>query len=159
VGCDIHLWVEVRRADRWEFAHPRLDKTDETFWFREFWQPFIERNYYLFGILANVRNHENVVQPISKPRGKPVDISEIGLKLLTDMGSDGHSHSWYSATELTGHDWSREVQLPSGYYRPSPPKDCYQECELCKQFVEEFLPTLASYGDPVVVRVVFFFDN
>ena len=87
MGCDIHAHVEIEVAGKWEH-YSCLD---------------IDRDYDLFARMANVRNRGSV-NPISTPRGLPIDASVIS-KLESDSdGSDGHSHSWLNLGELKEFD-------------------------------------------------------
>ncbi len=49
------------------------------------------RNYKLFGAIANVRH----ASPFGyEPRGLPDDVSDLATALSEEYGEDGHSHSW-----------------------------------------------------------------
>ena len=84
MGCDIHCHIEVKLNGRWEH-----------------WStPQIERSYWLFARMADVRNREepNRVYPICAARGMVNDPS-----ILTEVAythDDGHHHSWLSGKEL-----------------------------------------------------------
>lgn len=83
MGCDIHAHGEVKINGIW----------------RHWSQPNIHRSYNLFAKMADVRNDETI-DPISKPRGLPEDVT-YETKFDSDyMGTDGHSHSWLSCEEL-----------------------------------------------------------
>jgi hypothetical protein len=79
--------------------------------------PYDERNYDLFAMLADVRNGHgfagldtgNRLNPISEPRGLPLDVTE-GVKQNSDRwGCDGHSHSWLLLSELEAYNWDQVV--------------------------------------------------
>src|SRR5262249_34184002 len=141
------------------------------------------RNYFLFGILADVRNCGGVVRPISPPRGMPSDLSVTGGRIVEQEGPDAHSLSWLSADELLAHDWETKVSL-KGYVTPDEEEryrrtgkgpDKWYGCpfgrsdvelkwestehELCREFVDSFIQRLEQYGPRQIVRVCFFFDN
>lgn len=131
MGCDIHIYAEVLKDGHWQkvgkvFDDPyhRQDqpvgepdedgyvindpKTDE---------PYEGRNYHLFALLANVRNNGGVTS-ISEPRGLPADVSDEVKAKRDDWGEDGHSHSWFSLTELESFDWKGGEHFYSGWVTP-----------------------------------------
>ncbi|WP_051294167.1 hypothetical protein [Pseudoduganella violaceinigra] len=183
MGADIHLWVETRVAKSWQFANRyTTDTTDPEAWV-EWEEPFCERNYLLFALLANVRNARTKFEPIVPVRGVPTDISEVGARIVREWEFDGHSHSWATAAELLQYSWNdlvalqgfvkvqdaaiwRELQQAPRAWVHEPWGD-YSEsiswsetkASLCDGFVSEFLPTLPGYGPLDDTRVLFFFDN
>jgi hypothetical protein len=183
MGADIHLWVERRTEKSWQFANSyEIEQFDKESWIA--WdEPFSDRNYFLFALLAGVRNLDTKFMPILPVRGMPTDISEIGKRIVDEWEGDGHSHSWASAIELLNHSWSDEVPL-RGYVKTSDAiawrnerraptawaREWNSEFDellawedtkenLCGYFVSEFLPKLLSYGPLEDTRVLFFFDN
>lgn len=119
MGCDIHLYVERREgadwvtADRWkrdkyEEASDRLTVNCED-------RFYSERNYGLFAILADVRNGRGFAgiktgegfNPMSDPRGLPDDCSLEVRGESDGWGEDGHSHSWFTVSELMVYDWTQ----------------------------------------------------
>src|SRR5262249_46209472 len=125
MGCDIHFYVEKQvngawySADKWA---PNEDAGDEG-------EPILalayknrfysDRNYNLFGILANVRNGSGFAGcdtgdgfvPISEPRGIPDDVSKEVKAEADRWDGDGHSHSWLTVTELMAYDWTQTTKL------------------------------------------------
>ena len=88
MGCDIHGHFEIKVDGKWE--HYSADR-------------FL-RDYSLFAKLANVRNNSlegDYVQPIDEPRGLPEDISIVTKMDNDHYGTDGHSHSYITAEEIT----------------------------------------------------------
>ena len=85
MGCDIHLHVEVKHKEKgWlHYSHPR-----------------IERWYELFAKMADVRNEDRKIDPISKPRGLPSDVSEITRLSYDWEEADAHSMSWLGREEI-----------------------------------------------------------
>ena len=67
-------------------------------------QPFRQRNYVLFSLLADVRN-DGSIDPFDEPRGVPDDVSSAGYTFMHSYGVDGHSHTWYTLQELLDVDW------------------------------------------------------
>ena len=63
------------------------------------------RNYHLFSILADVRSYGEG-DAIAEPRGVPDDASYAYLYIVEQWKGDGHSHSYFTLTELLEHDWS-----------------------------------------------------
>lgn len=83
MGCDIHLHTEVKIKGTWH----------------HYSCPNVNRHYNLFAKMANVRNNGKI-EPISKPRGIPLDAAFLTKFACTDYGMDGHSHSWLNAEEI-----------------------------------------------------------
>ena len=125
MGCDIHMHIEVKQADGPWKRHDWLAKySDGTYedgsrrvkWGDAFNDVFyIGRNYDLFAVLANVRNGRGFAgcktsegfNIISEPRGLPDDVSDEVLAESTDMGCDGHSHSWLDIAEIKAFDFDQ----------------------------------------------------
>lgn len=127
MGCDIHLYVEVRKNNKWKPADSWLTYGKEYGHFEddgdESKRPVVPyddeyyngRNYKLFAMLANVRNGVgfagidtgNAVNPISEPKGLPEDVSDVIEKCSEYWGSDGHSHSYLTVKELMEYDWTQ----------------------------------------------------
>lgn len=119
MGCDIHLHVEIKNeAGQWVSADTWEDEYDEGYlsvpyekWF------YRSRNYSLFGMLANVRNGVGFagvvtgkpVVPLAEPRGLPENVSEAVRKASDYWGVDGHSHSWFTVSELMAYDWTQTI--------------------------------------------------
>jgi hypothetical protein len=111
MGCDIHFFVEKLNSEsgKWEPVGDEGDFYDD-------------RNYRLFGILADVRNGVGFAgcdtgdrfNPIAEPRGLPVDVSQTIATEYDEWGDDGHSHSFFTLKELLDYDWS-QVAVLRGY--------------------------------------------
>jgi hypothetical protein len=121
MGCDIHLYVEKRDADGlWRSADTWYDDPDypdrKTVYkwglgLERLAGPIYDgRNYNLFAVLADVRNHETFV-PIAAPRGVPADASPEYAAEAKSWGGDGHSHSWLTLGELLRYDWTQTATL------------------------------------------------
>ncbi len=82
MGCDIHFHIEVEIDDKWE----------------HYASPSVSRWYWLFGVLAGVRNGE--VKPIVKAKGFPKDASTITRLSYEWMGRDAHTPSWLNSKEI-----------------------------------------------------------
>jgi hypothetical protein len=125
MGCDIHLFIEVQKEDKWEI-YDWLEEVylrDENYKIitdEEDNEPlydykkllnhplYVSRNYNLFAILANVRNWDDAIVPISKPRGIPDDISEYVKKERDKVGY--HSPSYFLVQELLDYNWSKIIK-------------------------------------------------
>lgn len=120
-------WIS---ADTWEI--------DDGYWVAN--EIYDNRNYYLFAILADVRN-DGSVESIDYPRGIPDDCSSGYSYITKQWGSDGHSHSYFTLKELLEVDWN-----------------LYE-----KEHITEFLETIEKMksidDNHEKVRCVFFFDN
>jgi len=125
-----YRWVS---ADKWELE----DGNWHIPWDLEYYN---NRNYYIFSILADVRN-SGEVEPLDYPRGIPNDASIGYLYKCDQWDSDAHSHSYFTLEELLNVDWS---QYDSDY-------------------IEELMETIEKMkeidDDPLNVRCCFFFDN
>jgi hypothetical protein len=74
MACDIHWLIQVKVKDKEYDDRFQLISDDE---YANISVGYDERNYFLFSILADVRNlaeyHGKVLKPISKPSGLPED--------------------------------------------------------------------------------------
>jgi hypothetical protein len=101
MGCDIHMhkekfvggkWVT---ADEWvAYDYGEDEKGMEIPWKNR----FTDRNYDLFGLLAQVRRRE--YEHSFAPRGMPLVCSEEVREAATKWDGDGHSHSYLYLHEL-----------------------------------------------------------
>jgi hypothetical protein len=161
MGCDIHSVIQVRRVS---------EPLEEGSW-KTIGEGLEERNYQVFGILADVRNARGLM-PISRPRGFPEDFSAVSLMadyaeeilglygktvyqdypeckyhLVNDktfyMGL--HSFSYLTAKELLKYKWDR-VPWEYGF-----PIDLSCLILRLKELADQ-------YGDENV-RMVFGFDS
>ncbi len=123
MGCDIHLYVEVKTPEGWRSADKwskedygedgsRVDVDYDDRFYRD-------RNYDLFAILADVRNGRGFAgcdtgdgfKPIAAVRGLPQDVSP-DVKASSDRWDcDGHSHSWLTVAELLAYDWTQVTNI------------------------------------------------
>ena len=83
MGCDIHLYVEVKISGEWyTYNHPD-----------------IKRNYDLFARMADVRNRGGI-EPIVVPRGFPADASLVCRIAYERWGVDAHTASYLNEEEI-----------------------------------------------------------
>lgn len=163
MGYDIHMYVEKYENNEWipvAGKHPMFDfyynqslkalteserilkfqqaknydTTTMDKWF------YCDRNYTLFSLLANVRNYDGEIEPISEPRGIPEDVSDFVNSRWESWHGDGHSDSYFTLKELLDFNWE--------YYKDS-----------CSYFISrlEILKKISDDYDNV--RLVFWFDN
>lgn len=103
MGCDVHMYAEVRDAEgTWQLVtEPRWRDWRD----RPTISPYEARNYRVFGILAGAR--DDGVEPISPPRGLPPDVS-MGLKCpASDEPYLGdHSFTYLTLSDLLAYDWT-----------------------------------------------------
>lgn len=176
MGCDIISWVEVydSRTNRWTTAlsaFPADSFEKENLLGDFFSEPFRRRDYDLFGFLSGVRNYA-CCEPISKPRGLPIDCDQAGGCLANDIEDlqdnllDFHSHSWLLLSELLSFDyekvfWNRRI------HRGTDGAALAEEGEGVHLTYREFLgqtyfdtlEVMKSLGEPDHVRVVFCFGD
>jgi len=127
MGCDIHMYAEVKRCERWETVGHVFDfgwnnpnqatvmlylgsENNNAYEFnrQRTMEVFDRRDYRLFTILAGVRRVEHIT-PISEPRGLPEDVSEWIRNESNRWGVDGHSHSWLTLEELKSYPWDEPI--------------------------------------------------
>lgn len=121
MGCDIHLYVETKQEGIWKSADEWI--TEDDYVSVPYEKSFYDgRNYDLFAILANVRNGRGFMgiktgegfNPISLPKGLPVDVSAEVAKSSEQWNGDGHSHSWFTVAELLAYDWT-QITINQGW--------------------------------------------
>jgi hypothetical protein len=112
-------WIESSSIDYW--------RADEL---------YDGRDYHLFNVLsAGVRGDG---PSISEPRGVPDDASSAYRYIVDQMDGDGHSHSYFTLSELLEVDWKK------------------YDAEYFTEIIEKMKKI---DPDPDNVRCVFFFDN
>lgn len=139
MGCDIHIWAEVKQDNgTWKkvgrvFDNPYWKEGDEieeetyddgdTYYFGpKTDEPYRERNYNLFAVLANVRNGYGFAgtptgygfEPIVLPRGIPKDASPEYKQKVAYWNGGGHSHSWLTLRELQEFPWHNKHTIIYG---------------------------------------------
>lgn len=139
MGCDIHLFVEM--------------KADATWWFKA--EYYIDRSYSLFSVLADVRNPTEgdpyFISPISPPRGLPDNVSWRVGGQYDKWRSDAHSASWLLVSELLSYDWLREILVSDGKK--------VKLSDWIGDFLRHDLEAFRAMGNPDETRIVFWFDN
>lgn len=128
MGCDIHAFVEA---------------TDAGGGFRQVADVDIDRDYRLFGIMADVRTREGVT-PLFEPRGLPEGVSYGVADEHAEWVADAHSESWLSCIE---------VMAVVGAYEP----DAYPRTLATMSGLAALMTHLDRAG--FESRLVFWFDN
>lgn len=104
MGCDIHAYLEVKdKSGSWISADPwRAKYPDESLSVPYHCRVYHDRNYDLFGFLADVRNGTwgQELPVVASPKGFPNDASKEVSAANEDYGVDGHSHTWLTLREL-----------------------------------------------------------
>jgi hypothetical protein len=118
MGYDIHVYVERRitrsdgsqvwiSADRWKENEFFYEYPDSEIRFTR--EPvYFGRNYLLFALLAGVRNYGGI-EPFSRPKGLPEDLSTMIRERYERCRNDFHSATWYTLDELESLNWDRPI--------------------------------------------------
>lgn len=181
MGCDIHLFCEVRKdydnwvcADRFGILDDQLNKINiqdiEGLIDMLGVSPlYSSRSYSFFTMLAGVRRQSDVEQ-IESPRGLPHDVSKVVKAFYERYKEDYHSCSWYTANELFRHKY--ELSKKDFDKMSDEVRYAYDELSyLCKMITERMCEVfyifatsearvqekIKKYGD--YFRVVFWFDS
>ncbi len=164
MGADIHSRVEIK----WDTDSDWMLVT-EALWPNhyfirsrpvDYWntpyvaEPFHDRNYPLFALLAGVRNYWDI-EPIESPRGMPDDASDSWKAYVDKWNGDLHSHSWFTYDELKHvlQNLDGRIQFENGSIQ--------SHVELFDTSLIDALAPLTSAADPggAQIRFVFAFDN
>jgi hypothetical protein len=152
MGCDIHSHSEKLDGGRW------LHLDDDV---------FSDRNYGLFGWLADVRNY-SALTPIAADRGFPADASAEAAKHYDDWSGDAHSASWVSVADLLAVDYDQAIedrrttkQLgPNSWTGGATCEPGEGQKQTLREFLGEgYFADLKRLQDAGAERVVFWFDN
>jgi hypothetical protein len=149
VGTDIHPYAEVRRDGAWHLVTDKVFPTgfDPAVGIPYRSEPFRERDYDMFGLLAGVRNR-GYFTPIAPRRGLPDDVS---AQVCAEMSrySDPRDATWTTLAELLAYDYGQDV--PDG--------GAATVRDLIDPWFFAQLDALATLGEPDDVRVVMWFDS
>lgn len=120
MGCDIHMFTEIKRNGTWiegDFWCPNPDYINASEEDKKYFNPLhvpdtqriytAGRNYALFGVLAKVRWQS--LPCISEPKGIPNNLSPNITEELRRWGQDAHTCSWYTLKELKEFDWDQKI--------------------------------------------------
>lgn len=119
MGCDIHIYTEVKRKDTWNHAdyfrrnryYNEGNLSEPEFVVSSIYDG---RNYRLFAVLANVRNYDNLNMAISPPKGLPENVCPYIKKKSDYWEGDGHSHSYFNLKELKDYQSNNNTVKENG---------------------------------------------
>ena len=151
MGCDIHLFVEIKdQTNKWKVIkdinyidlnqakqdlNNYANEEPNVYYLNELHNRvklaetpsyqflYNSRNYFLFNMLANVRNgytagnNYYTITPISEIKGIPNDISCTLKKYFNKWNTIGHSYSYLTLEELDTNYWN-ETECLYGYVYP-----------------------------------------
>ena len=164
MGCDIHSYCEVKKNGRWKQVHAFFEADDYEIKYFEaddyeikYYDvyhtdhPFVDRSYYLFSFLADVRRTSDVPL-ICERRGFPSDASDSLKKIYNNkLNQSGcHSESYLSLKELLEFDYEQKFEHNN------------QIITARAHLPERYFSTInqmRKLAEPENVRVVFWFDN
>ncbi len=153
MGCDIHSFAEKKNAQgQWEVIPD--------------FEPFEDRNYALFGWLADVRNYSGLT-PIAERRGIPEDASFEVKDDYEAWDCDAHSASWLSIEELLAFDYDASCEDRRVTRQTSYGWDGGCTCEpgegrqttYREMFGQDFFNDLDKLKELGAERIIFWFDN
>ena len=150
MGCDIHVFREVKKDGKWECldsSYEENEGTDAEPDMRTYLDgPHIPRNYWLFGVLSNGVRTE---WPFAfEAQGLHDDVSAPIQEESDRWDIDGHSHSWRTIEEL-------QLKAAELVILPNP------HANQCASYLRDVLSRLEwpEGVPPNDCRVVFWFDN
>lgn len=175
MGCDIHIFTEVKEQGKWKMSLEdvfSLDDFERTYYKKDKTNnPFDDRHYGVFAFLAGVRNYSDI-KGFECKYALPEDITDEVKQEYEDWAGDAHSISYLYAKELIEFDYdqicndkrvTRQI-APNIFHggmtgteeegTKMPFKE-YLGVWFMKH-VEELKVLVEKYED---VRVVFWFDN
>lgn len=185
MGCDIHFYVEKKKAHGWEcqdimskhegyfqlfsqFGDGRFTEKKRppirfsaTKWNKlepnhpRLHQQYTQRNYVLFSVLANVRNDPPALPFIDELRGIPDDASGEIQECYERWGQDAHSETWLTLDEIL--NWEHWDDPVRDDIRPTM-NTIKKQCKDFWQITVQQLIKLAN-GKPETVRCIYWFDN
>ena len=155
MGCDIHWWSETRKDGQWHcdqkatFTDDPKDGSDMDE------MPDSERDYWWFGLLADVRT---VWGYSFQPKGIPEELSTEVKKIFDQWDCDGHSHSYLTRAEL------KEKLKELGHQRVELllQTPANREMEVAQHHITRLTETISVLSADVPdtdQRIIFCFDN
>lgn len=115
MGCDIHAVIQLKDDFVWrtqEVDNPEYKESSDYRWEREkrVYRVIDNRDYDLFGILANVRNGTwgEPTPFIDEPRGFPKDFKCDSEDTHCGIWMGDHSFSWLSLKEILDFEWDKK---------------------------------------------------
>jgi hypothetical protein len=156
MGCDIHIYVEIEKDNKWIPAD-KLDYVDEFYSGVYCHAPFYvkreiyeERNYHLFSFLAGVRGWD---EPTIPPRGFPDNLSDE-IQEIVDFGFE-HTACWLSLRDLQQLKWYRSKDKWSleSFFRQQGRGSSNTTMTKLKEIQKK------NKLNPDQVRIIFWFDS
>ena len=168
MGCDIHMYVEIksttnintnwRCGDYFRVYDPLAEDLTMT---RV--ELYSDRDYSLFAVLADVRN-SYLIDYISEPKGLPDDVTEYVKREYGAWGNDAHSCSYFTLQELIDYHDEHKPQDLMGYDVLKPLIDKLKQRANELDLIWDFewnnsLTSGVAYNKASRIRIVFWFDN
>jgi hypothetical protein len=147
MGWDIESHAEKRAYNGWIRIHGIM--------------PFTQRNYGVFGFLADVMNL-SAVTPISRPRGVPPDASDEVNAAYKACAGDVSAASWLSLAELTNFNYDAEIEdrrVRIGGSAGTCPPGQGRRMSFRELLEPAFFKDLEALKKADAERVVFWFDH
>ena len=148
MGCDIHIFVEVKKNNKWEIVKGKnpwyiwckennKDISEENKYCYEGWI-YDNRNYRTFSLLADVRNGVSAwgdapatghyIKPLSYLKGLPEDATEYVREYL-GYDCDIHSKNYLTLKELQHINWNEPCKMA-----------CLVDKKGYREFIENGMP-------------------
>lgn len=111
MGIRIHLFVETWNKDNlhWESVD-KWNTEDKDDLYVEYENRFYQGEYYsVYALLAGVNNYYNI-EPISQPRGLPINVSKEVRTASRQWEGAAHTRSYFTLKELLDYDWNTPIQ-------------------------------------------------
>ena len=106
MGCDIHMYLEKKKNGAWVPAQGFVKMYEDLGSDVPYPDRFTERDYHLFGFLAGVRAPE---YQHFEPKGFPPDACPEVRQVYERYGSDAHTPSYLTLSELNKIKWDTEM--------------------------------------------------
>lgn len=186
MGCDIHMYSEVRVKDKWYSADNfivntdysaedtdlpnnlhKIPKTESTESFIiERVSFYKQRDYKLFTVLNDVRNYKGFTDFIKLSHGIPDDASNIVKSSFNYWGCDAHSEAYATFDELTVYYEHAKLMLVKQEILDNSESIMYYQAYI--DFYNTFLEHAKKYCRNTYdynfktlsdFRIIFWFDN
>jgi len=114
MGCDIHIFTEVKKNGKWVAADPWVSNPN---YVNALFLPFNreickgKRNYNTFKILSDIDRWSGPLprrMPIK--RSLPIDLSSAIKQEIRRWLPDGHHYNWLTLEELKSFNWDYTIQ-------------------------------------------------
>ena len=172
MGCDIHLFIEMRRhpENEWE-AEPTTNYGENDSALYPYGVRSVSRNYHIFGLLAGVRENNCMFMP----RGIPKDVTPLVEMAIEGWNRDAHTHSYLSLAEFkeviakTDYKNSKNTSTEINYDYSDPKYDTVSDfpenwttiVNYCENWIDSENAESILLGMPCTaeIRLIFFFDS